>query len=58
MREMTFHDWALDFTEDLDSGSEVGEAQVNIDPVTHYVQLRSVRVLIILFTVHRARRVC
>ena len=52
---MIFHDWALDFTEDLDPGSEFEEVQVNIDPVTHYVRvLRTVRVLIILFTVHRA----
>ena len=54
---MTFHDWKLDFTEGLDSSSEVGEVQVSIDLATRYAKvLCTVRVIIILFTVHQARQ--
>ena len=60
---MSFHDWALDFTEGLDiveeGLDEVEEVQVSIDLVTRYARvLRTVRVITILFTVHRARRFC
>ena len=52
---MPFRDLALDFTEGLDSDTNVGEVQVSIDPVTCYARvLRTMRVTTILFTVHRA----
>ena len=56
---MTFRDLALDFTEGLDSDSNVGEVQVHIDPVIHYTRvLHTTRVITILFTVHLARQFC
>ena len=56
---MPFRDLALDFTEGLDSDTNIGEVQVNIDPVTHYTKvLYTTRVVTILFTVHLARRFC
>ena len=60
---MSFRDWALDFAEGSDEVEEgldeVEEVQVSIDPVIRYARvLRIVRVITILFTVHRARRIC
>ena len=56
---MPFRNLALDFTEGLDSDTNVGEVQVSIDPVTHYTRvLCTTRVITILFTVHLARQFC
>ena len=56
---MTLRDWAFDVAKDLDSGSEVEEVHISIDPATHYARvLCTVRVITILFTVHPARQFC
>ena len=56
---MPFRDLVLDFTEGLDSDTNIGEVQVSIDPVTHYTRvLGTTRVITILFTVHLVRHLC